>query len=186
MKHRAKLGYRRQRGAIMVVSLLLLLVMTVLALTASQTTTLQERMAGNARDSDLAFQAGEAGLRDAEAVASEISRRDGKAQPCALTDACEVKLRDVNFIPDFARGESFWTDNTRQYADAGQQITEVVSDPQIFSELRATVPDTLSVSKPNTPAGTGIAYYTHTVRARGGTDTATIVLQTVSAERYPR
>ena len=103
-----------------------------------------------------------------------------------MTEACEVKLRDVNFTPDFARGESFWTDNTRQYADAGQQITEVVSDPQIFTELRATVPDTLSVSKPNTPAGTGVAYYTHTVRARGGTDTATIVLQTISAERYPR
>jgi type IV pilus assembly protein PilX len=186
MNHRAVLVNQRQRGAIMVVSLLLLLVMTVLALTASQTTTLQERMAGNARDSDLAFQSAEAGLRDAEAVTTAISKRDSKAQTCTLTDSCEVKLRDINYTPDFARGEDFWKDNPRQYADAGKQIGEVVSDPQIYTELRATVPDTLTVSKPNSPAGTGIAYYTHTVRAKGGTDTATIVLQTVSAERYPR
>ena len=37
-------GIHRQRGAILVVSLLLLLVMTVLALTASQSTRMQERI----------------------------------------------------------------------------------------------------------------------------------------------
>lgn len=187
MKTRASLGYRQQHGAIMVVALLLLLVMTVLALSASQTTTLQERMAGNARDSDLAFQAAEAGLRDSEAITTTQAKQNGgQAVTCVITDSCEVKQRDINYAPDFARGDAFWQDNPRQYADAGKQITEAVSDPQIFTEMRANIPDTLSVSKPNTPAGTGIVYYMHTVRAKGGTDTATVVLQTISAERYPK
>jgi type IV pilus assembly protein PilX len=56
----------RQRGAVLVIGLLLLVVMTVLGTAAMQSTGLQERMAGNARDRNLAFQAAEAALRDAE------------------------------------------------------------------------------------------------------------------------
>lgn len=44
----------------------MLLVLTVLGVTSAQTTTLQERMAGNMRDREVAFQAAEAALRDAE------------------------------------------------------------------------------------------------------------------------
>ena len=64
--HSFELMARRQRGAALVVSLLLLLVLTILAIGASQTTRLQERMAGNMRDIDRACQGSEAGLRDAE------------------------------------------------------------------------------------------------------------------------
>jgi type IV pilus assembly protein PilX len=55
-----------QRGAILIVSLLLLLVMTLIGVTAVSTTTLQEKMAGNNRQRQLAFQAASAALRDAE------------------------------------------------------------------------------------------------------------------------
>lgn len=184
MQRQFSTRFRTQRGAIMVVSLLLLLVMTVLALTASQTTTLQERMAGNARDTDLAFQAGEAGLRDAEATLKTLAARGTSGVPddCATTSTtCDVQQRNINFKPDFARADQFWTDNTRQYAGAEQQIGEVISDPLIFTEKRGEVRDTLSTG---TPGGTGTAFYAHTVRAKGGTDTSTVVLQTVDAVRY--
>ncbi|HEY5758074.1 MAG TPA: PilX N-terminal domain-containing pilus assembly protein, partial [Steroidobacter sp.] len=52
----------RQHGAALVISLLLLLIMTLLGLGASQSTRLQERMAGNQRDQELALQAAEAAL----------------------------------------------------------------------------------------------------------------------------
>ncbi len=55
-----------QRGAALIVALVLLLVVTVLGVTSMRTTTLQERMAGNLRDNHLAFQAAEAALRDGE------------------------------------------------------------------------------------------------------------------------
>jgi type IV pilus assembly protein PilX len=173
----------KQRGAIMVVSLLLLLVMTVLALTASQSTMLQERMAGNARDTDLAFQAGEAGLRDAEAVlaALAVTGTSGRPDECGISGPCAIKERSSSFKPDFARGDTFWKDNTRQYGDSGKQISEVTSDPQVFTEKRAEVRDSLSTG---TPGGSGTVYYTHTVRANGGTDTATVVIQSVDAVRY--
>jgi len=51
-----------QYGFVLIVALVLLLVLTVLGLAAAQSTSLEERMAGNARNHDLAFQAAEAGL----------------------------------------------------------------------------------------------------------------------------
>lgn len=57
----------RQRGVVLIVSLLILLVMTLIGVVAMNTTTLEERMAGNTRLRDLAFQAAEAALRDGEA-----------------------------------------------------------------------------------------------------------------------
>ncbi len=51
----------RQSGVVLLVSLMLLLMLTILALTATNRSTLQERMAANSQDSNLAFQAAEAG-----------------------------------------------------------------------------------------------------------------------------
>lgn len=56
-----------QRGAVLVVSLIFLLLLTLIGTTAMRTTTLQERMAGNTRDTNLSLQAAEAGLRAGQA-----------------------------------------------------------------------------------------------------------------------
>ena len=56
----------RQHGAILVVTLMFLLVVTMLAITALRVSTSEERMAGNLKDWNIAMQAAEAALRDAE------------------------------------------------------------------------------------------------------------------------
>lgn len=56
-----------QRGAVLIVSLIFLLLLTLIGTTAMRTTTLQERMAGNTRDTNLSLQAAEAGLRAGQA-----------------------------------------------------------------------------------------------------------------------
>lgn len=58
--------HKRQRGAVLIVSLLILILLTLLGLTAIQAGTVQERIAGNTRNLDQAFQAAEAALREAE------------------------------------------------------------------------------------------------------------------------
>jgi type IV pilus assembly protein PilX len=57
---------RQQRGASLLMALIFLVVMAMLSVTLANVTTLEERMAGNTRDRDLALQAAEAALRDAE------------------------------------------------------------------------------------------------------------------------
>jgi Tfp pilus assembly protein PilX len=54
----------RQRGAALITGLIFMVVLTLLTLSAIKTTALDERMAGNARDRDVAFEGAEAGLRD--------------------------------------------------------------------------------------------------------------------------
>ncbi|MBT9568325.1 MAG: hypothetical protein IV085_08505 [Thiobacillus sp.] len=49
----------------MLTGLIFLVVLTLLTLSAIKATSLEERMAGNARDQDVAFQAAEAAIRDA-------------------------------------------------------------------------------------------------------------------------
>ncbi|WP_024329262.1 PilX N-terminal domain-containing pilus assembly protein [Thioalkalivibrio sp. ALR17-21] len=58
-------GRGRQQGAALIVGLILLIVITLLAVAGMQNTVLQERMAGNMHDRNLAFQEAEAGLRAA-------------------------------------------------------------------------------------------------------------------------
>ncbi|MEW6703549.1 MAG: PilX N-terminal domain-containing pilus assembly protein [Pseudomonadota bacterium] len=53
----------KQEGAALIVLLVMLVVVTMLALSGVRTTTMDERMAGNARDRDKAFQAAEAAVR---------------------------------------------------------------------------------------------------------------------------
>lgn len=49
---------KNQKGAVLAISLIILLLMTIIGVSAMQGTTLQEKMAGNLRDYNLAFQAG--------------------------------------------------------------------------------------------------------------------------------
>ena len=79
-KHRISM---RQRGSALVVAMVFLLVMTLIGTTAMQGTSQQETMAGNMRDRNLAFQAAEAALLDAErfldgggAVTANVATRD--------------------------------------------------------------------------------------------------------------
>jgi len=55
-----------ERGSVLIVSLIFLLLLTIVGVSSMNMTNLEERMAGNFRDHDLAFQAAEAALLDAE------------------------------------------------------------------------------------------------------------------------
>lgn len=63
----------RQRGVVLFISLVLLLVLTLIGLAATRSTTQGERQAANRRDRDLAFQAAEAALRDGEGLLQSAS-----------------------------------------------------------------------------------------------------------------
>lgn len=56
----------QQKGAVLIVALIMLLLLTVIGLSSMRGTSLQENMAGNMRDSNLALQASEAALRKGE------------------------------------------------------------------------------------------------------------------------
>lgn len=181
-----------QAGAVLVVSLLLLLVMTVLALGASQATRMQERMAGNARDYDLAFQSAEAGLRTGERLldnpamtSAPFACSSGRCQVFELN----VITGDIAYQP-----VEWWNDNAWSYSSTnawsttqGHSISEPTPgmarrDPQFFIEELEEVPDSLTIP-PTGPPPSRI-YYRITAAGQGGTETAQVVVQSTFSRRF--
>lgn len=69
MKSYFPIGYRQQEsGAVLIVALVMVLLISIVALSGMRSSNLQEAMAGNMRDKNLAFQAAETGLVAGEAL----------------------------------------------------------------------------------------------------------------------
>jgi Tfp pilus assembly protein PilX len=66
MKNQHRIIANRQTGVVLVISLIMLLALTLIGVTSSNVTGLEERMAANSKDKNLAFQAAESALRYVE------------------------------------------------------------------------------------------------------------------------
>lgn len=164
-----------QRGAVLVVSLLLLLVMTVLGLGASQSTRLQERMAGNQRDVELAMQGAEASLRAAELLLDlgrvVITCRTA-VSTCIAYEMNSLVNAD-NVALDLARqSDTWWRNQGRRYIG---NLEAVARPPESILERVAESRDTLSVGD----AQLNIVrdFFRATARSSGMTTTAQVVVQ---------
>jgi type IV pilus assembly protein PilX len=71
--------HKNQSGVVLVVSLIILLLLTLIGLTGMQTTGLEEKMASNMRDKNLAFQAAEATLKVGEGKIQDLSNSNTSA-----------------------------------------------------------------------------------------------------------
>lgn len=178
---------RRERGAVLVVSMLLLLVMTILALGASQATRMQERMAGSARNHDLALQSAEAGLRAGERFLDNPALTSAPI-PCSVGQ-CQVYELGVLTAALSYRDQAFqdrgwWTANAQSYA-AGDTISGpdlAGEEPQYYIEEVEEVPDSLDIPPTGPPPSR--MYYRIVSRAEGATPNAQVVLQSTFARRF--
>ena len=59
-----------QQGAVLVMALMMLFVLTLIGVSSISTTSMEEKMSGNTRNRHLAFQAAESNVRDAERIIS--------------------------------------------------------------------------------------------------------------------
>ena len=73
MKKTIGSNYKKQQGAILIVALIMLLLLTIIGLSSMRGTSLQENMTGNMRDSNLSLQAAEAVLRKGEQIVKSES-----------------------------------------------------------------------------------------------------------------
>lgn len=75
--YRISTNLYKQTGAALIVALSILLILTILGVSAMSTTALQERISGNARDADIAFEAAEAALRAGETAIDAMTTTTG-------------------------------------------------------------------------------------------------------------
>jgi type IV pilus assembly protein PilX len=164
-----------QRGAVLVVSLLLLLVMTVLGLGASQSTRLQERMAGNQRDVEVAMQSAEASLRAAELLLAPNQIVTTCGAPDPNCEAYQMNTLVTNGVAlDLAKQSNDWW---QQFGRTYQFSTtlEVARAPEFVVERVAESRDTLSVG--DSELNIVRDFFRATARSSGTTNTAQVVVQ---------
>ena len=172
-------GRARQRGAALIVALIMLVVMTLLGVTIARTTTLQERMAGNLRNKSIAFEAAETTLREGE---SWVKDQIGGERPKAIAPAscgsppCDVLTADALDPLD----PTTWDPGT--HVRTGPQVAEADEASQFFIEQRQVVRDSLNIGQ-STDENARI-YYRTTARAVGGTTAAVSILRTEYAARF--
>lgn len=169
----------RESGAILVVSLLLLLVMTLLGLTAMQVTRMEERMAGNARDMNLAFQGAEAGLRDGEDQVESLLAEP----PTCSAPPCEVWQRNLATLASDLRDKdvAWWQANAQIYGQDGVQEVEVAWEPRFVVQEIAFIEDDLNEGE---GVDTGRNIYRVVATSPGATNTARSMLETTYAKRF--
>ena len=152
---------RHQSGAVLAISLIILLLLTLTGVTAMQVTGLEEKMAGNLRDRNLAFQAAETALRAGEEKIAELPQ-------------CPIFTVIQGFYPHTVPSPSI---------DDG--VTSVWSKPgEYFGYSGDGLANTTSTAQPKyiiqclTSPGTN-SLYRITARGTGGTTDAVVILQSV-------
>lgn len=189
---RASLTRRPGRGFSLLMILLLTAVLSLLALSAMNGSIVQERMVGNTRDRQVALQAAEAGLRDAEAeIEANANAADGFDEAC--TGGLCIPPSDTASAPQSAPlwRSINWATQTRAYGSRtgapallGPDNQPLTQQPRYFIERLPALPPQAGTSActgggcSNNPNERPRAYRI-TVRASGVRASTVVMLQSV-------
>ena len=173
---RVRASGANQRGIALFISLVLLLVLTIIGVSAVQTTSLEVRMARNDYDSLLAFQAAESALRDAEAQIEGILNLGG------FSDAGTNGLWNIAELDEAQRWETanLWTGANSIVAPTN--VAGVATQSRYIIEHVATVQRLDSIETGDLYGNTSsvpdrIEMFRVTARGVGGSAAATVLLQ---------
>lgn len=160
----------REGGAALIVSILILIILSLLGLTAVRTTTLEEKMAGNLRDNDLAFQAAESVMREAEGFV------EGVVSTNAFNDAGGL-YSSATADPDYLAAATWSAANSAAYSGT---ITGVATQPRYIVKYLGVVSTTggaLNIGGYGNQQAGSLHAFRITTRGTGGRDTTQVVLQ---------
>lgn len=176
---------KSQCGVVLLVAMIMVLVIAVVGLAAIRGSGLQEMMAGNMRDRNLAFQAAEAGLRNAENTIR---------QELALADLPSFDgnghFNDLNKAGGDREPPSLWNDDVWK-ANGSSVLTAMSLDlasgeqPRYVME-KLVVPVTLAAAADGSAIDVASLdtfeepeFYRISSRGTGGTVNANVTLQSV-------
>ena len=165
----------KQYGSVLLISLVILLILTLVGVSAMRNTVLEEKMAGNMRDKGLSFQAAEATLRAAEkyiennvvsTLAFDTDGSDG------MYDKSNLQL-----------WQSLSWDANDSIENSSFNSTYNVSEPPRFivQHIASIASDANNLNLGNYGQNTGAGtteVFLITVRATGGSGGAPVILQT--------
>jgi type IV pilus assembly protein PilX len=172
---------KREQGVVLFMTLVMLLIITVLGLSSVQTTSMQERMARNSRDSNLAFQSAEAAIKAAEAVVQDYVIEENFDD---LVDSTAGLFYEASYNETQNWQNFDWENGAFYTADA---IVGTAAVPKYLVEVVKTVvayDDTLNLNNIGQDTGSGSTHiFRITAYGTGGTSTAHVMIQSTFGKR---
>jgi type IV pilus assembly protein PilX len=187
-----------QYGGALITSLIMLIAVTMLMLSVMRNNNVEERMAGNARDWNLAFQAAEAALRDAERLilpGAKFTGMTGFAEGCSEETVNGTEIIPAGLCLVSTNGTPIWVALANNQdpgwtsgQDTGKSIqygkyTTVAALPDVAAQPRyiieaISVPEAGSIKKPQ--AGGNFNYFYRVTAVGFGANTSSrVMLQAV-------
>jgi type IV pilus assembly protein PilX len=169
-KQQSKLN---QQGAVLIVGLIMLLLMTIVGMAAIRGTDLQELMAGNARNKQIAFQAAETALRQAELVI------DGPTPPNTGTQVGMIVEQSEGLVASYWRDTYQWTaSGTPKSVEVNDALKFVQAKPRyVVEEIQVREVPGLEGGSIDDIAIKFKTFYRITSRGVGLTDNSIVYLQ---------
>jgi type IV pilus assembly protein PilX len=168
------------RGAILVVALILLLVLTLIGITAARLQTAQEGMARNDDNHQLALQSAEAALRDGEAIIAMHGPSDFLADNSGLYNLSYELQTSSASVADTINWNSPGT-QSMQYS--GAALGNVPPPPQPAQIIIESLPPVAAPGSPLNGSAYGVnpqwQVYRVTAHAEGGDSSSNVTLQTI-------
>lgn len=174
---------KKQEGAVLAFCLIFLGALTVIAVGNMEGTIMEERMAGNMQDYNLAFQAAEASLDAAETwLAGQTF------EPETAADGSETVWTGAGLDPD-TDTDDWWDERTQVWWDANADsatdiMAGVAQDPQyIIEEFFSSSQG--QARNIGTSGGVNVrTFHRVTSRGVGGSNNSQVMLQTTYVRPY--
>lgn len=170
---------RHEQGAVLLTGLAFLLVLTMLGISAMSINALEERMAGNSRDLNIAFQAAESGLRDAELdILNSINPASGFDASCT-NGLCLPPSSSTPLAQSIDWNDTSITREYGAYTGAGL-LKLVSSQPRYIIEMLSILPASpgQSIATGNKSASSDVVYRISALGV-GGRSESRVILQSL-------
>ncbi len=167
-----------QRGAVLFISLIMLLVMTLLGVAGLQGTTIEEKMAGNLLDNIHAFEAAEAALREGESQLAGTG-----APPVVSSFSWLHTAKEIG--TGTGKGTSVYADTSNltsgaNSADYGNDLQGgLARRPRYLVEVLPPVTDKSEASSDFNDQSSEASFYRITAYGEGKTDKAVAIVQSI-------
>lgn len=180
----AAISLPRQSGVALIMALVFLLLLTILGIAALNTTSLEEKMANNVKDRNLAFQSAESALAVAE---NWIFTQIGK--PVFPNNS--IGLYTPSTTTDENWKDSTWSSNNMVTypSTPGQTVSgsldKIQTQPKyIIEDMGETQESGGSVVQTSSYKSKGTTVLRITARGTGGTDAAVVMVQSTYGRAF--
>ena len=177
----------RQRGAVLIIGLVMLTVLVMIGLSYAQSSVMQERLAGNFKDLSIAFQSTEAGVRWPAAWIQSLGGNTlGRPFPCKGECDVTAQVLSAGMLPGRpVPGDDFWSTakpfgaDPGDNSDLGMSVPVVDTQPRFIIEQQFFRRDDLAGSPQK-----GVAFYRATALGTGLRENSDAVVRSVLAKRF--